>query len=472
VKSTRRAVSLGIETAGRPGRGLPALLVLLVLAGAGQGCDPRPRPFDSVVLVTVDTLRADHMGLFGYPRGTAPFMTRLAHEGVDFRRAYTSSSHTAPAHASIFTSLYPEQHQVLKNGQRLDPALPTLAGLCHQAGLETAAFASACFLETLRPGFDLMNTGDPIRQCFRPAPQTISSAIDWLEKRKSSRRFMLWIHLYDPHEHRPDCPVPRNLLRRMQRDSRARGAAWIEFLRRERGYSETTLSPRLDRYDAQVLAADSQLRRLVEELRRMRRRTLLVITADHGEGLMSHGYMGHGKHLYEEQLHVPLIFYAPDRSLAPATVERPVRHVDLLPTVMALLGLKVDLARLRLEGRSIAALLEHPEAEVDLEYAFAQRRPADKGTTHGEVWSPGRVLAVVGPRYKYIFNEGGRDELYDLASDPLELHNRIDAGSPEKARLHDWLLAKDAALRSDHRVRPPGDVDPRLQEQLRALGYF
>jgi arylsulfatase A-like enzyme len=449
--------------------GLAAASVLVIwLAGRRRG----PGRFDNLVLVTIDTLRADHTGLYGYPRDCAPFITRLGHEGVVFRRAVSSSSHTAPAHASLFTSLYPEQHQVLQNGQRLQPSVPTLASLCTAAGLDTGAFVSAGFLETLRAGFSHFDANDALTQPFRPADQTIRRVVDWLRGRERGRRFFLWVHLYDPHEHRPDAAIPGNLLKKMQADSAARGPGWLEYLKKEQGYVGTTVSERIDRYDAQVLAADSQLRVLLEELHRTSGRTLLIITADHGEGLLSHGYMGHGKHLYEEQIRVPLIFHDVSGRLRPSVVENLVRHVDLLPTAAELLGLPLDARQLRLEGRSLTALLADPRADLGVEAGFAQRRPAGKSQLKNEGWLPGQVLAARGPRYKYVFNEGGTDEFYDLAEDPLELKNLIDTPIAEKARLRDWLIARDDAFRADHRAPAPREIDPHHLEELRALGYF
>ncbi len=448
-----------------------ALAPLLLLSG----CGTRGRRFDNLLIITLDTLRADHLGLHGYPRATSTFIDRLGREGLVFRRAYSASSHTAPAHASLFTALYPEQHQVLKNGQPLQPQVPTLARLFAQGGFDTAAFTSARFLATLGSGFAVVDANVPVDETYRRAGVTIDAANAWLLRRDRGRPFALWVHLYDPHEYRPEIEVPRHPLKKMNADSAARGAAWLEWLRRERGYAAETLDPRIDRYDAQVAYADSQLRRLFEVVRQAggEGRTLAVITADHGEGLMSHGYMSHGQYLYDEQLHVPLILWDGGRRVHPASVEQPVRHVDVLPTLLELFGLQPKVGPLRCEGRSLAALLHGARSIDGLEPAFAERRPADN-LRESRGWNQGRVLASVGRRYKYILNEGASDELYDLEHDPLERNNLLlsSPAPPDAARLRAWVLAKHDATRRDRRAPAAGEIDPAHLEELRTLGYF
>jgi arylsulfatase A-like enzyme len=454
--------------------GALTLVLGVVVTVLGTGCG-RGRRFDNLLVITIDTLRADHLGVYGYPRATSTFLDRLGREGVVFRHAYAASSHTGPSHASLFTGLYPEQHQVLKNGQLLHPQVPSLARLFAEGGFETAAFASARFLSTLGAGFTVVDTNVPVGGTYRRAGATIDAATEWLRRREQSRPFVLWVHLYDPHEYRPEVGVPGNPLKKMEADSAARGAAWLEWLRREHGYTAEALDPRLDRYDAQIAYADSQLRRLFEVVRETggAGRTLAVITADHGEGLTSHGYMSHGEYLYNEQLHVPLILWDGGRSVRPASIEQLVRHVDVLPTLVALFGLEPRAGALRCEGRSLATLVDGARVLDGPETAFAQRRPADD-LREGRGWTQGRVLASVGPRYKYIFNEGAADELYDLERDRLERHNLlVTPPAPEDApRLRAWLLAKHEALSRDRRAPAAGEIDATHLEELRALGYF
>lgn len=449
----------------------------LVLSGlALAGCRREARPaFDSLVLVTIDTLRADHLGAYGYPRPTSPAIDALAREGVVFERAIASSSHTAPAHATLLTSLHPEQHQVLVNGERLDARIPTLAGLLSERGFDTAGFVSVRFLEGLAAGFGRLEAQFPGKRSYRPAGETVELALAWLEAREARRRFALWVHVYDPHEHGPAVKVPEPDLARMGADSARRGGELLAFVQRQHGYQASELHGNFDRYDAQIAFADAQLGRLFEALRARdpAGRTLVVVTADHGEGLGNHGYEGHGQLLYNEQLRVPLVLWATGGRLRPARVGRLVRHVDVLPTALALLGVPLERERLRPEGRSVAAWLDEPNADVGIDAAFSQRRPPDERRRELG-WTPGVMLAAQDERFKYIFHEDARHEFYDLEQDPFELTNRIDAELPQKERLREWLLRKFAALVEDHRTQgaSPKGVDPRFLEDLRALGYL
>lgn len=451
------------------------LLKLGLLWGAATlflvACSPPERPVDSVVLVTLDTLRADHLGCYGYPRPTTPFLDGLAKRGAWFSNAVATSSHTAPSHASLLTSRYPEQHGVRLNGQGFGPDTVTIASAFRAQGFATAGFTSVRFLQPLSSGFGHFDARTPEVNRSRPAHQTVDSAIQWLEEQDPTQRYFLWIHLYDAHETDARSHVSHPDLEAMRRDSRRRGAALSEFLVREHGV-ESAFDPEVleeyNRYDAQVAFMDRQLARLHEAVTTGApdQKVLWAVTADHGEGLGSHGYDGHDKHLYREQLRVPLILAGAARA---GRIDRLVRHVDLLPTLAELTGIEDGLPP-DLEGRSLATLLESPQGDWPIEFAFAQRRPASPG--HVKIGPPGqRLYAVQGTRYKYIHDSEGRHELYDLREDPLELHNLAAAASPPRERLAAWLETTLRRLEDGSHPVDDAVVDDEILRELKALGY-
>jgi arylsulfatase A-like enzyme len=449
-------------------------LALAVLLGASPSCRPAGAQYDNLVLVTIDTLRADHLGLYGYPRPTSPYLDELGREGVVFWQAVTASSHTAPSHASLLTSLYPEQHRVLVNGQQLDPGIPALASLLQEREVETAGFVSVRFLDGLKPGFDVFDAEVPEGEVFRTANGTVDRAIEWLSRRQAGQRFAVWVHVYDPHQHVITTRMPEPYYRHMREDSERRGEELLYFLKQEQAYPHDELSGSIDRYDAQIAFVDAQVRRLFEATAEVAPagRTLRVVTADHGEGLGNHGIEGHGQNLYQEQLRAPLILHGDTERMRHGVVTSPVRHVDVLPTVAELLGVALSGSDLRLEGTSLVPLLAKPSADLGLEPAFSQRRPPDERRL-SIGWDPGVKLAAQDGHHKYILNPKPPHEFYDLSRDPYELRNLIHGESPEKERLRQWLQEKYEALAQDHRSKSVSDeLDPQTLEDLKALGYL
>lgn len=455
----------------------PALAALLapalpLLAGCGGGtAAPEPRP---LVLVTIDTLRADHVGTYGYPRETTPFLDRLAERGMVFENAFAASSHTAPSHASLMTSRQPFQHGLRENGGYLPAGSHTLADLLSGAGYDTAAFTSVSFLVELGQGFDHMDAG------WRAGDQTVDRAIAWLDARESAAPFFLWVHLYDPHR----LPGPRE---KLQPDAAFLRAAGPEERRRfldhlaARGLppdfypDEETVLARHDLYDAGIRFADRQVGRLYQRVQRTDPDTRWIVTSDHGEGLGNHHYDDHGRYLYDEQLRVPLIVAG--TGAPPGRVERMVRLVDVYPTVVAWLEADRGSA-----GAAIPAgyapqghpLFGEPDAAAPLppRLAFAERRPKDDGV-HQRRWEDGEVLALRGADFKYIYHSEGADELYDLAADPLELDNRI-AGAPDRAEALRGALLRylEGSGRRAGSPAPAAGEDSKHEAELRALGYL
>ena len=450
-----------------------ALLVLSAGIAARVAALDTPR---GVVFVTLDTTRADHLGCYGYPRGTSAFTDRLAREGVLFEHAYAPASHTAPSHASMFTSLYPAQHGVTANGQAFPDveAKPqgytTLAEMFGGAGYRTAAFTSVAFLKGLARGFSHLDLGGG--RGYRQADATVQAAIEWARQLGPTERFFVWIHLFDAHG---PSRAPAGHLEALRFASPAAADAFADEAWSKWGVprayfkSATDLADRYRKYDAEIHFADEQLARLFEEMQRtaQNRSTLWVVTADHGEGLGNHSEWGHGRLLYGEQLQVPMVFWG---NGLPAGVREAslVRLVDLMPTLAALIGKDAAQPGFASQGRSLLPLLTRGGGLAPTR-AFAQRRPPDKAR---RLWERGDVFAVFDLDWKYIVHSQGEDEFYDLRKDPLELANLVKSPSHVKDRLASLARETWASLRREGSKLADRPVDPTTEEELRALGYL
>lgn len=474
----------------------PSVAVLLVgygLAGCNQGEDLAApvsggEPPDTIVLVTIDTLRADHLPSYGYPRDTAPFLTALAERSAWFESCISASATTAPSHASIFTSLQPMQHGLLRNGLHLDERVPTLAESMAAKGYRTAAFTSVGFLRGVSRGFerfetrrkddaDAKETTLTIRS-YLPAEVVVDRASEWVGRLESGAPAFLWVHLYDVHQWQSDDDVPPEALAELRRrDARGEGgAASSGRLVMERHaaapselrWTEAELESYIDNYDAQIVHVDEQLERLHDALERFGRggNALWVITSDHGEGLASHGYESHGELLYQEQLHVPLVLHFTDGRYAGERREELVRSVDLFATVEELVGQGISP---HARGRSIVPLLTAARAAEPGRLAYAERRPVDANKARIG-WTDESLHSVQSRRHKYIAHGASRDEFYDLRDDPLELENLIDRPSTAK---DDLSLRIESHLRMISREdRAEEELDPAFTEELEQLGYI
>jgi arylsulfatase A-like enzyme len=452
-------------------RALVAVLVALSAAcdgGRSRDGGP-PLPFDRFVLVTLDTLRSDHLGIYGYPIETSPFLDALAERSVVFDRAYAAIATTAPS---------------------------TLAELLEEAGFATGGFASTRShfgVGGLDQGFETFEEprgegreGLP----YRDARATIDAALGWLEDFDARDRFFLWVHLFDAHQpHRP--PEPH--LRAVSPQGAAERASLARFLHEEhrvpggdrqggagvfRKGDEGMLRFHTG-YDGEIRFADAELSRFFEAFGQLglASRTLWIITSDHGEGLGNHDYKHHGKHIYEEQIRIPLLFFSEEPWIVPRRVDALVEHVDLLPTVASLVGRGDEVANREppLQGRSLVSLLTgEPSSVFPERLVFAQRRIYEEADRRSALvaleFERDNKFAIVDRRWKYIHRTVGDDELYDLRADPYETRNLV-GDRPELAEtMKAALLAR--ARRLFEKAGPEADsVDAETIEQLRALGY-
>jgi arylsulfatase A-like enzyme len=260
------------------------------------------RPPSRVVLVTLDTLRADHMSAYGHPIQTTPFLDSLAQQGLLFRHAFSQSATTKPSHASIFTSLYATQHGVEQDGVVLDRSFQTLAEMLSDHGFRTAAFVSidAPLGGNLDQGFETWDQFQPPPSqrhlgLYRPARETVDAATKWLETVDPSERFFLWVHVYDPH--RPMSP-PREHLDRVNRMIDEIGQDEYTATLEERGIpSNPDIQAEIAEYDAEILYVDTEIERLFSDVQAagLGEDAMWIITGDHGQGLGAHEWFGHSK---------------------------------------------------------------------------------------------------------------------------------------------------------------------------------
>lgn len=407
---------------------LPAGVLLFLLFSRGRAVR---RP--NVLLITIDTLRADRVGAYGYRAGQTPVIDRLAAEGLRVEDAFTAVPVTLAAHATLLTGRLPTEHGVRGNSfYRLPERETTLAEVLKQAGYRTAAVVGAAVLDRrfgLSQGFDLYDdetaSGTGVTLIAeRGAAAVVSRAIAWLNGWDGSSAFLLWAHLFDPH----DPYVPPEPFR-----------------------STLASSP----YDGEIAYVDREVGRLLEALesRGALESTLVILTSDHGESLGEHGEATHGIFLYDATLRVPLFFRGPGIPRPAPARAGPVGLVDVLPTVLGRLSIALPAS---VSGRDI--FTHHPEPR---EYLYAETfLPRDFYN-----WSELRGLRSA--RMKFI--DSPAPELYDLASDPGETVNRAAQARREVERFAATLarLAGSLAQQTSSRLALDGD----LAERLRSLGY-
>ena len=433
-----------------------------------------PPEFQRIVLITIDTLRADHLALFGYPRDTAPFLTSLAEKGILLENSFSCSTHTGPSHASMLTSLYPYQHGLLRNGEHLRGSPPTLAALLERGGYRTGAFASVSFLKGVRAGFEEFDVSHP-RRISRPGHLTIDSALNWVGTLPPDAPYFLWIHLYDVHEWKDDPPLYAPFVEQVRQSTTVDEPAFLRLLEERRldspSFEEVGLQrgPRIDAYDGRIRFVDHHLERLFDALETGPGRSLWIITSDHGEGLGAHQYLMHGMMLYQELLQVPTVVYLSDEAYTDVRVEALTRSVDLMPTVLDLAGLEPPA---QLEGRSMLPLFEDPTGPFAAT-SLAERRPADSNHPASPPMAvEGDALAVHSLSHKYIFKSEEPDEAYDLAADPLELNDLAAEEDPELDPLKEEADLHYQRIVERRSERDTPAIDEEELENLEALGYL
>lgn len=444
---------------------LAQLLVLLAVSGAAlSGCSRESPRAKNVILVSIDTLRRDHLGLFGYARNTSPFIDRIGRAGVAFDQCISQAPWTAPSHASMLSSLYPS---VLGMGRFEDPghigdSVDMLAEVLADAGFRTHAVTSGGFMAAkigFTQGFEIYDDAGLNMET------TVERATQWLQGIRSDERFFLFLHTYDVHKYKPPASYH---------------ATWVEpysgalaFHDRVadlvQNHEEQAKAGALDAadrryirdlYDASIAATDDWLRRFWESLeeRGLADDTLLVVTADHGEEFWEHGGSGHGYTLFDENLRVPLILH--HRSLAPRMVPEQVRLLDVAPTIASLVGVAAPDSW---QGQTLDGFMSG-HAQTLVAFSEHSHFPAKSARTpHAKL-----ILAAAEPTRSY----------FDLRADALETQNLVERADgldratwrPMADGIERWLRANaaDSRFRSGKRVT----FNTAELEQLAALGYL
>ncbi len=422
---------------------LRALLCCVCALGAMVSCQrPRTtapktlRPLN-VVVITIDTLRPDHLHCYGYDKIETPTLDRIAQHGALFENGVTQTPLTPPSHASIFTGLNPPTHKVRDTGGFiLSPSIPTLASILQERGWDTSAFISSAVLKK-RFGFDHGfavyddqmprpgNTQEFLEDAERRAGDTVDHAVAWLNGR-GEKPFFMWVHLYDPHTPY-DPPAP---FREQYKDRP---------------------------YDGEIAYADRELGRLMETLGRKSppEKTVIAVLSDHGESLGEHGEFSHGVFLYDSTLRIAYLLSGPGVPSG-LRVKQQARTIDLLPTIMDLLG---GAAPAAVEGVSLVPFFSGKDAATAVSYGETLFPKINMG------WAELRAIRT--NQWKYI--RAPKPELYDLSRDPKETDNVLAEHASEVRKMEAQLAAVSHST-GPEKVET-AQMDERTLAQLKSLGY-
>lgn len=434
------------------------------------------RATPNIVLVSMDTMRRDHLPMYGYARDNSPTMSRFAQSTVVFDNAVSTHTNTAPSHASMLTGQYPGTHGILKNGGTLRGTIPTLAEILKQHGYRTAAFISGYTLAEytkLNRGFDVYDArigSDHERR----AGETWPRARRWLvSTAHHAEPLFLFLHLFDPHS--PYDPPGRFADKFRTDPERFAGQFPDENRNRFRKQASPELvADLIGRYDGEIAYADDvfdELIRLLDHLGRWGD-TLVILTSDHGETLFERTWVfDHGCHVYDEQVRVPLAIRFPRGHHAGLRVRPQVSHVDLLPTILALLDVERGVPW---PGRDLSTFLGEHDGSEDREMFSMARVCKLRAGAMKEKLAAGLVVSVRTPTHKlieYPRRYGGYvQELFDLRADPHEDHNLVATRPALVDKLHAvldrWRVTSGLTK---------AEVDPEISREteaaLRSLGY-
>ncbi len=466
------------------GRRVGCIVALALAALLALTCRAPPAVPSNVVVVLVDTLRSDRLGVYGNPHGLTPAIDTLAGQGTVFRRAYAQSSWTVPSVASLFTSRFPSQHGVNSVESTLDAREDTLAEALKQRGYATAGFvANLMLLEQsgLAQGFDHWegiggwDAANPSAKVnlLKGHGESVNRAVfGWLDGRTNRvQPVFLYIHYMEPHV--PYDP-PRDVLAARldgapppDYDEVNRYAGGLHV----RSFPDALLPAALALYDAEVVSVDKQIGRLLDGLRRrgVLGHAIIAFVADHGQQFKEHGLIGHSHTLFQEVIRVPLLIAASDRPRH-RDIDQPAALVDVAPTVIELLGGTVPA---QFEGRSWAR-------DIGPRTWWATLWPSapERGDTpvfselikrEGEPRFSPHERAVIGPDAKLVAGVSGTREYYDLRADPGE-HDPDSLALGRRAAL-DAALARLQAIAVRDSALPTRALDDQTRERMRALGY-
>jgi len=413
-----------------------SILILLLLCSCGRQSIPAPSRETPVILISIDTLRSDHLPAYGYEGVATPNIDALRADSILYRRAYSHVPLTLPSHATILTGMLPADHGIRDNvGFRLGDSTPTIQEHLKQNGYATGAVVSSFVLRhqtgVLR-GFDFvddqvkpMNGETVIGRVQRDGRETLEAGRKWLDARIAQKGpFFFFLHLYDPH-------TPYKA-------------------------PEPYFSRYSNRYDGEIAYVDSIVGELVADLKQsgVYDKALIILLSDHGEGLNDHGEEEHGLFLYREDLQVPLILKLPKERRAGATVDTPVELADVFPTILERTGISPPKSGRRI-GQSLLSFLDGPGAERAIySESYYSRFHFGWSDLHSLIEGDSHYIRAPSP------------ELYDLKADPAETKNLVSDQRRVYARLRQAIepFVKEAAA--------PANIDPEEASKLAALGYI
>jgi len=437
----------------------------------------------NVILVSIDTLRADHLGSYGYAKETSPALDSLTQDSAIFLNTFATSAWTLPSHASMLTSLFGFNHQIYYNDERIGPSLVTLADVLRQNRFFCAAFAGGVYVGSrygFSKGFDSFSEREGDFSVPDSAERAFQAVTEWIGQNQD-QNFFLFLHTYQPHSPY-DCPAPLNSMF-LGHDSKLQKVNILDYLGGREGIfkplSEQERQDIIDLYDGEIRYADERLiKPLLSRLKELGLydRTMVIVTSDHGEEFFDHGGWEHGHTLYNELLRVPLIMKFPGSKFRGKRIESIVSLVDVMPTILEEMG--IDDKNLGLDGRSLHPLLRGESREDRVFFADRKSHVTDANTWQRVTLNEGRMKLILNkvfsPQeltfYRYPPPPTPPVELYDLGEDPAEKKNIADKHAELARRLTAQMdgLFKNARPRQSAKTK----ISKELEDQLRALGYI
>lgn len=461
-------------------RRLKGVVTLLALTLSLAGCNGAEQKTSdtrlpkNLIILSLDTVRPDHLAFYGYDRPTTPDLDKFASRGVVFENAFTSNTNTGPSHSTMFTGFYETVHGVRKNGYRLPEKFETLAEILSAHGFRTAGFVSGVTMTARSSGLDqgFSIYDDHFRGKRRDGKVANDDAIRFLQEADPSRPYFLFVHYYDAHgkydptpeylaKFHSNSPGPEVIIPRYQE----------EF--DESGTLISNVNPYIDRYDAKIRYINDLISKLLAHVDLSN--TVVFLVSDHGETLGERAYgFDHGARLFDEQLRTILTCFG--ASIRNARERTRVDSVDLLPTILDLFGIPKPISA-PLQGSSFVSLLQDGRSSpryAPSDYSFASARVEARRlpNRHYDLDSKRKMYSVRGARWKLIDYPGVQHdyfELYDLSEDPGETKNLFDEQPRVARELINALNAWNP--RRHDPVRKPS-LDPDIEEKLRSLGYL
>ena len=450
------------------------LCAALVIGTLLFSCTREPKP--NLIVITIDTLRADHLSCYGYSKVTSPRIDELAAKAIFFEKAFCQAPQTLPSHAAIFTGMHPRHSGSITHESPLEDTRTTLAELLKAQGYTTAAFISSHALDSkfnLTQGFDTyweIHKEYSIRQRARAheggVDFTTDAVLTWLEDHKDDR-FFVWVHWFHPHRpYNPPTAYRDRFAGSYEGDATSEPEFIMNVWRNKIDLPQADIDYLRGCYDGEIAFTDYQVGRLLDKLSSLglMGKTIVVLTSDHGEILYEHEYyFGHDIGLYEECLWVPLLLYGPGLLSEHRKVDEPVETIDIMPTLLDLLEIpKPD----EIEGRSLLPLIAGAQFKPT-DYFFSETFPFP------EKCPPRHAVRTLRTKLIWKENRSGEitKEFYDLSQDPGETNNLYEPLNPVAARL-DSALTSWMAPEGLHPGRIPSARETGRWRILKSLGYI